>query len=302
MRLEKASPGNRLLFKSVIQRRRRIASAHRSFSTHSSPQGEEILVDHRTNENLPGAVVSILTLNRPKANAMGKDFLGKMKEQLTLLENSSSRCVILTSFSDRVFSAGADLKERKAMTQSEAAAFVTDLRQTMERIRCLPMPVIAAIEGAALGGGLELALAADFRVVSRSATLGLPETSLAIIPGAGGTQQLSRLVGPTKAKELIFTAARLTGEQASEVGLVDILTEPGDTLTTSMEFAWKMAKNGPVAIRAAKEAINRGVFASSMQEALDIERECYGRVLQTQDRLEGLAAFQESRTPEYKGH
>ena len=112
---------------------------------------------------------------------------------------------------------------------------------------------------------------------------------------------MSRLIGPTKAKELIFTAARLTGKEAYEYGMVDHLVEPGESLKRSLLLAWKIAKNGPVAIRAAKEAVNRGMFADSMQSALDIERECYGRVLTTEDRLEGLAAFQEGRSAEYKG-
>uniref|UniRef100_A0A7S3LEG1 Enoyl-CoA hydratase n=1 Tax=Amphora coffeiformis TaxID=265554 RepID=A0A7S3LEG1_9STRA len=288
-----------------IQRHRLCAvQASRWMSRRSFSSFSEILVDHRRNENLPNVTVSILTMNRPKANAMSKNMLHELKEQLKSLQIdyvSNSRCLIITSFSDRVFSAGADLKERKTMTPSEADAFVTDLRQTMEQISNLPIPVIAAVEGAALGGGLELALAADFRIVSKTATLGLPETSLAIIPGAGGTQRLSRLIGPTKAKKLIFTAARLTGEEASEMGLVDQLTDPGETLDQSLDLAWKIAKNGPVAIRAAKEAINKGMCASTMQEALDIERECYGKVLPTKDRLEGLVAFQEGRVPEYKG-
>ena len=272
------------------------------FACFSDSACTEILVDHHRNENLPGATVSVLTMNRPKANAMGKNMLHELKEQLTLLEESPSRCLILTSFSERVFSAGADLKERKTMSPAQAEAFVTDLRQTMERIHGLPMPVIAAVEGAALGGGLEIALAADLRVASRTATLGLPETSLAIIPGAGGTQRLARLVGPTKAKELIFTAARLTGDEAAQIGLVDRVTSPGETLALSLDLAWKIARNGPVAIRAAKEAINRGMFSETMQEALEIERECYAKVLPTNDRLEGLAAFQEGRTPEYRGN
>ena len=244
--------------------------------------------------------VSIITLDRPKANAMSKQMLHELKEQLKLVDHA--RCVILTSSSDRVFSAGADLKERKSMSPSEAEAFVADLRQCFHDVSQLPMPVIAAVEGAALGGGLELALAADFRIVSKAATLGLPETSLAIVPGAGGTQRLPRLVGTARAKELIFTAARLSGEEAASFGLVDHLTEPGQTMEKALEIAWRIAQNGPVAVRAAKEAIDRGLFAPSMQEALDIEKECYSRVLSTQDRLEGLAAFQEGRMPIYKGH
>ena len=289
---------------------------------------DQIILDHLSNnENVPGGVVSILTLNRPNAaNAMNRTMLLELKEALKELEEQQhepqSRCVILASASSRVFSAGADLKERRTMSLEEAQEFVTDLRQTLHRVSELPMPVIAAISGTALGGGLELALCADLRVANESAVMGLVETSLAIIPGAGGTQRLPRLIGLSKAKELVFTAAKVSARQALEYGLVDYVvcdsnqddgtdkhkpeaqqspSRSSPVLDKAWELAWKVARNGPVAVQAAKRAMNQGMFASEMQTALDVERHCYSQILATNDRLEGLAAFSEKRTPQYTG-
>jgi methylglutaconyl-CoA hydratase len=157
---------------------------------------------------------------------MGGIMLQELAETLDTLENDDEiRCVVVTSSSPRVFSAGADLKERATMTMEEAAAFVTRLRNTMQRLSRLPMPTIAAIEGVAVGGGLELALAADLRIAGMNAKFGLPETGLAIIPGAGGTQRLSRLIGVARAKELIFTARRIDASTALDYGLVQHVVE-----------------------------------------------------------------------------
>jgi methylglutaconyl-CoA hydratase len=274
-----------------------------SASNGAPPQVQEIMLKHETHDDLPGATVSVMTLNRPKANAMGSTMLQQLNDSLTSLENSKyfSRCLVLTSCSHKVFSAGADLKERATMSPEQAAAFVTNLRNTMQRLACLHIPVLAAIEGVALGGGLEIALAADIRIASKTATLGLPETSLAIVPGAGGTQRLPRLIGVARAKELIFTGRRLDGIMAAEYGLVQHVVEPGQAEKKAMELAWEIARNGPVAIQAAKFAIDEGLVANDMPEALDIERQGYERVLFTSDRLEGLAAFKEGRPPVYKG-
>jgi enoyl-CoA hydratase/carnithine racemase len=247
--------------------------------------------------------VTKITLNRPKANAMGLIMLEQLQACLSKLEetDSTTRCVVLTSCSDRVFSAGADLKERATMSQEQAADFVTNLRNTMDRLAKLPVPVVAAVEGVAVGGGLELVLAADLRIASVNATMGLPETSLAIIPGAGGTQRLSRLIGVARAKELIWTGRQISATEAYAFGLVQAVVDQGQATNKALELAWEFCKNGPVAIRASKDAIDRGITASNMTEALEIERECYARVLPTHDRLEGLAAFKEGRTPNYKG-
>ena len=279
-----------------------------------SQANKEILLEHHHQETDANAIVTTLTLNRPKANAMGKNMLAELRDCLSSLENAISkeegvsnnktpapRCLVLTSFSPKVFSAGADLKERATMSQEEAAVYVTLLRNTMERIHQLPIPVIASVEGVAVGGGLEIALAADLRVVSRTATFGLPETSLAIIPGAGGTQRLPRLIGVARAKELIWTGRRISADEAYEYGLVQHVVDPGEALHKAMELSWKIAQNGPIAIQASKQAIAEGMTVASMPEALEIERQNYQRVLPTSDRLEGLAAFKEGRTPQYKG-
>jgi len=246
--------------------------------------------------------ITKITLDRPKANAMGKQLISEFNACLDALEDKSPsecRCVVLTSSSDRVFSAGADLKERATMTQEETYEFVSLLRSTMERVASLPMPVIAAVEGVALGGGLELALAADLRICAPTAVLGLPETSLAILPGAGGTQRLPRLVGEAKAKELIWTGQKLTGAEALECGLVNEVATPATE--RAVDLARAIASNGPVAIRASKVAIREGGKQTCMTEALEIERECYAEVVPTKDRLEGLRAFREGRTPSYTG-
>lgn len=258
-------------------------------------------MEHHSHETDSNSFVTTLTLNRPKANAMGKRMLRELSECISVLEENRSRCVVLTSFSNKVFSAGADLKERATMSQDEAAEFVTLLRDTMERLSILPIPVIASVEGVAVGGGLEIALAADLRVASRNATFGLPETSLAIIPGAGGTQRLPRLIGAARAKELIWTGRRVSAEEAYQYGLVQVLEEEGAAFNRAMALSWKIAQNGPVAIRASKDAIEEGLSVATMAEALEIERLNYARVLPTSDRLEGLAAFKERRSPQYKG-
>lgn len=271
----------------------------------SSPSSEQnILLEHLTNEQVPGGVISLLTLNRPQAaNAMSRLFMQQLSDALTQLEaDQETRCLVITSASPKVFSAGADLKERRTMTVDEAEATVVHLRETMQRVADLPMPVIASVSGVAVAGGLELALAADLRVANQSTVLGLVETSLGIVPGAGGTQRLSRLIGMSKAKELIFTASKIKATTALRMGLVDhVMSQNEEVLDKSLELAWTIAQNGPLAVRAAKEAMNQGIMAHSMEEALDIERINYQKVLTTEDRLEGLAAFAEKRKPHYKG-
>ncbi len=273
----------------------------RCFST--APQ---VLVTQILHPEFSDRVITQVTLNRPKANAMGSVMLDELEACLENLElqstKSASRCVVVTSSFPKVFSAGADLKERREMTPDQAESFVTRLRTTMQRIAVLPQPVIAAVEGVAVGGGLELALACDLRIASETAVLGFPETSLAIIPGAGGTQRLPRLTGVSRAKELIWTGRRFSGEEAYTVGIVDRVVKPGQAIGEAMSMAWQIAANGPIAIQASKEAVDQGLTATTIEEALEIERQCYGRTLLTKDRLEGLAAFAEGRKPDYNGH
>lgn len=186
------------------------------------------------------------------------------------------------------------------MTKPQVAAFVHSIRSTFNSLAALPMPTIAAIEGAALGGGLEMALACDFRIAGEDALLGLSETSLAIIPGAGGTQRLPRLIGVPKAKELIFTAARLPASRANDYGLLTSLVPAGAALERSIALARTISENGPVAVRMSKQAIDAGM-QTDIATGMGIEAACYAQIIPTTDRLEGLQAFKEKRKPVYKG-
>jgi methylglutaconyl-CoA hydratase len=214
--------------------------------------------------------------------------------------DSSVRAVVLRSAVPKVFCAGADLKERAEMSKAEVAAFVHGLRSAFTEVSRLPMPTIAAIEGAALGGGLELALACDFRIAGAEALLGLPETGLAIIPGAGGTQRLPRLIGASKAKELIFTARKLRAAEALEYGLLNYVTPAGTALERALALAREILPQGPVAVRVAKEAVDRGSEVD-LESGMAIEQACYAQVIPTADRAEGLTAFREKRKPVYRG-
>ena len=280
----------------------RIRSDHvHSSSTAANEEDRHIVFTKLDGEN---DGVAELTFNRPSAaNAMGRQMLRELQSAIVYLTNHKTevRCVVLTSSSDKVFSAGADLRERSKMTQEEAAEFVTSLRGTFDALANLPMPVVSAIEGVAVGGGLEIALTSDIIVAGEDAKFGLPETSLAIIPGAGGTQRLPRAIGARRAKELIFTARRIDAQTAHDYGLVQHIVAAGDAQGRAREIAREIALNGPLAIQAAKYAVLHGMDAASLTEAMEIERKCYQTIIPTQDRLEGLAAFREKRKPEYKG-
>ncbi|HEX9082362.1 MAG TPA: enoyl-CoA hydratase-related protein [Holophagaceae bacterium] len=246
--------------------------------------------------------IVLLGLDRPEAkNALGRSLMEAFRAALAELRfDPSVRVVVLHSLVPGVFCAGADLKERAAMTPPEVAAFVHGLRSGFTELEDLPMPVLAAIEGAAFGGGLELALAADLRVAGAEARMGLVETSLAIIPGAGGTQRLPRLIGRSRAKELIFTARRLDAAEAERLGLVDRVVPAGTALDAALALAREILPNGPVAVRMAKLAVNRGVELDR-ESGMAFEQACYAQVIPTKDRLEGLAAFREKRKPHYTG-
>ena len=243
-----------------------------------------------------------LGLDRPASkNALGRQLMAEFRGVLERLRGDrSARVVLVHSLVDGVFCAGADLKERAGMAQSEVDSFVRGLRSAFTALEDLPMPTIAVIEGAALGGGLELALACDLRVVGADALLGLPETGLAIIPGAGGTQRLPRLIGRSRAKELIFTGRRITGDEAGRLGLADHAVPAGQAMDRALSLAREILPKGPLALRAAKAAIHGGM-GMDRDSGMAWERACYGQVISTKDRLEGLKAFQENRKPVYRG-
>ncbi|HET8541470.1 MAG TPA: enoyl-CoA hydratase-related protein [Anaeromyxobacter sp.] len=210
------------------------------------------------------------------------------------------RCVVVTGAGDKAFCAGADLKERARMSAAEVHAFHAALRGALRAIEGAPQPVIAAINGAALGGGLELALACDLRVAADSAQLGLPEVSLGIIPGAGGTQRLPRLVGVARAKDLVLTARRIGAAEALAMGLVARVAPAARLLEEALALADQIARNAPVSLRQAKRAIDGGLHLP-LEEALDLENRMYQDCLGTKDRVEALRAFAEKRPPVFTG-
>ena len=243
-----------------------------------------------------------LTLNRPKVmNCLNFELLHALKEQVDKLRfKPATRVIIITAAGEKAFCAGADLKERATLTPIQVKEYIFTIRDLFATIENLNKPVIAAVNGIALGGGTELALASDIRIASTNASLGLTETRLAIIPGAGGTQRLPRLVGKGKAKELIFTGRRVDAAEALDIGLVNSVCEPEALLGECRKMAAMICETGPVAIEQAKYAINYGL-ETDLNTGMAIESNAYWVCIPTQDRLEGLAAFKEKRKPVYKG-
>jgi len=246
--------------------------------------------------------IAILTLNRPEImNSLNFPLLKELNHFITETNfDKDIRVVIITGAGEKAFCAGADLKERRNMTPDEVKRYIFTIRTTFTAVEYLPKPVIAAVNGIALGGGTELALACDIRLASKTATMGLTETSLAIIPGAGGTQRLVRAVGKGKAKELIFTAKRISADEAYEIGMVNHVVEPEKLIDSAIEMAERICQNGPLAIEQAKMAINFG-SETDIFTGLAFETQCYNVLIPTKDRLEGLQAFKEKRKPNYKG-
>ncbi|WP_027954323.1 enoyl-CoA hydratase-related protein [Halobacillus kuroshimensis] len=250
----------------------------------------------------PAAHVCQLTLNRPDAaNALSHALLDELSEKIDHIQSRSDiRVVLLTGEGNKAFCAGADLKERAGMSDEEVVKTVRKIGDTLRKWEKVNVPTIALINGAAFGGGLELALACDLRMMSSSAKVGLTETSLAIIPGAGGTQRLSRLIGPGRAKSMIYTAKPVEAAKAFQMGLVEYMYEPQMLMEEAQDLAACIARNGPVAVKAAKKAMDTG-FDMPLEEGLEIEHAAYKSTIPTTDRTEGLNAFKEKRRPEYKG-
>ncbi|NLI83426.1 MAG: enoyl-CoA hydratase [Deltaproteobacteria bacterium] len=246
--------------------------------------------------------VVLLTLNRPEVmNSFNFGMLRSLKKRMeALYRDAQARVIIITGAGDKAFCSGADLKERLTYTEDEVREFIHTIRNLFTFIESLNKPVIAAVNGIALGGGTELALACDIRIASETASMGLTETRLAIIPGAGGTQRLPRLVGRGKAKELIFTGRRVDAREALEIGLVNKLSAPGSLLEDCMAMASMICETGPIAIQQAKFAINQGI-ETDLNTGLAIESNAYWITIPTEDRLEALAAFRDKRKPVFKG-
>ena len=246
--------------------------------------------------------VVTLTLNRPAVmNSFNFAMLHALRDAVEALRFARDvRVLIVTGAGERAFCAGADLKERVTLPPEKVKEFIFTIRNLFSTIEHLNKPVIAAVNGIALGGGTELALASDIRIASTTATMGLTETRLAIIPGAGGTQRLPRLVGRGKAKELIFTGRRVGAQEALDLGMVNQVVKPESLLDACRQMAAMICETGPVAIEQAKYAINHGL-ETDLATGLAIESNAYWVTIPTEDRLEGLAAFREKRKPVYKG-
>ncbi|GAA7762097.1 MULTISPECIES: enoyl-CoA hydratase/isomerase family protein [Cupriavidus] len=249
--------------------------------------------------------VAIIRLNRPdRMNTLG----GTMKPDLARAffelarDDTSVRCVVLTGTGDRAFCAGADIKERAGGTAHPADYYVTQQRthELFRGIEEFEKPVIAAINGVALGGGLELALCADIRLAAKSARFGLPEIKLGVIPAAGGTQRLPRVVGPAIAKELIFTSELINADAAKDIRLVNRVIDDDKLMDAALTMARRIAAQPPLAVRFAKRSVNLG-----MQGSVDmgLQFECYGAamVMDSEDRKEGMRAFVEKREPRFVG-
>ncbi|WP_312128665.1 enoyl-CoA hydratase [Lysinibacillus capsici] len=252
-------------------------------------------------ELLEGSI-GLITLSRPEAaNAMSIQLLHELSDTLDQINGDPAvRVVLLTGAGEKAFCAGADLKERKGMSDRQVKQIVQLIGATVAKVETLAQPVIAVLNGVAFGGGLELALACDLRIAATHVKLGLTETSLGIIPGAGGTQRLPRLIGLGKAKELIYTARRLNAEEAENYGIIEYVYEGHEVLDKAKQLALEMAKNAPLSLVQAKVAINQGVEVD-LATGLKIESLAYSALIPTEDRLEGLLAFQEKRAPQYSG-
>jgi len=244
----------------------------------------------------------ILIMNRPKVmNCLNFDLLNAIRDKIDELQyRADIRTVIITGAGEKSFCAGADLKERATLTQDEVKKFIITIRNLLTSIQNLPIPVISAINGIALGGGTEVALASDIRIAAENASMGLTEARLAIIPGGGGTQRLPRIVGVAKAKELIFTGRRVDANEALEIGLVNKVTSSDTLLDECLKMADMISETGPVAVEMAKYAIDKGI-ETDLATGLAIESNAYRVTIPTEDRIEGLTAFREKRKPVYKG-
>ncbi|HWO97682.1 MAG TPA: enoyl-CoA hydratase-related protein [Bacillus sp. (in: firmicutes)] len=246
--------------------------------------------------------IAKVTLNRPNVlNAFNYEMLLQLEEVVEEIRiNEAVRVVVITGAGEKAFSVGADLKERKSLTAEEVKRNIYKIGEIFTKIEQLPQPVIAVLNGYAFGGGMELALACDFRIAADNTFIGLTETSLAIIPGAGGTQRLPRLIGEAKALELILTARKFSTVEGYTYGMFTEVVPPDQLEESAQRLAGAMLQNGPVALRQAKFSIKEGMKVD-LQTGLHLERKAYELTIPTEDRMEALTAFSEKRKPIFKG-
>ena len=242
--------------------------------------------------------VGVITINRPKAlNALNSDVLKELDACLDGINLETTRALILTGAGEKSFVAGADIGEMSTLTKAEGEAFGKIGNDVFRKLETFPIPVIAAINGFALGGGCEISMSCDIRICSENAVFGQPEVGLGITPGFGGTQRLARIIGVGKAKEMIYAATNVKAEEAYRIGLVNAVYPLEELMPAAKKLAGKIAKNASIAVRACKKAINEGLDAV-MDEAIVIEEKLFGSCFETEDQKEGMKAFLEKRKVE----
>jgi enoyl-CoA hydratase/carnithine racemase len=247
--------------------------------------------------------ILVVTLNRPQASnamntQMGLDLMEVFERFQVALDDL--RCIVLTGAGEKAFCAGGDLKERRGMTDEAWAAQHAIFERKLRALMACPLPAIAAVNGAAYGGGCEIAAAADFVYASENARFALTEVTLGIMPGAGGTQNLPRAVGIRRAKEIILTGLPFTAAEAAQWGLVNKVVPPGELMPAALATARRIADNAPISVRQAKQSVQRGM-QMSLWDGLAFEIEAYNRMVPTEDRHEGVNAFNEKRKPAFRG-
>jgi enoyl-CoA hydratase len=251
----------------------------------------------------PHAGVLLVTINRPEfSNAFNTQTGRDLFDVFHALEvgHRRYRCVVLTGAGDKAFCAGGDLKERKTLTEEQWVLQHEFFERTFRHLINCPLPIIAAVNGAAYGGGLEVALQCDFIYASNTAKFALTEVSLGIMPGGGGTQTLARAIGERRAKELILAAKPFSAQEAFAWGLVNKLCEPETLLQEALDVAQRIASNAPISVRQAKHSIHHGL-QMDITSGMMFELEAYQRMVKSEDRVEGIRAFNEKRKPVFKG-
>ncbi len=244
--------------------------------------------------------VAVLTIDRPKAlNALNPDVLADLKAAFEGIDQNAVRCVVLTGAGDKSFVAGADIGSMSTMTKAEGEAFGKLGNDIFLMIESFPLPVIAAVNGFALGGGCELAMSCDIRICSDNAMFGQPEVGLGITPGFGGTQRLPRIVGLGMAKQLLYTARNIDANEALRIGLVNAVLPQAELMDAAVKMANTIAKNAPIAVRGCKKAVNEGMQVS-IDKAVEIEEKIFGGCFETHDQVEGMACFLSKEKPKPK--
>ncbi len=239
--------------------------------------------------------IAVVTINRPKAlNALNSQVLEELGKTFDAIDTNAVRCVVLTGAGEKSFVAGADIGEMSSLTKEEGAAFGKKGNDVFRKIETFPVPVIAAVNGFALGGGNELAMSCDIRICSENALFGQPEVGLGITPGFGGTQRLARIIGVGKAKEMLYSASNIKAQEALGLGLVNAVYTSEELMPAALKLASKIARNAPIAVRASKKAVNDGL-QTDMDAAIALEEKLFGSCFETEDQAEGMKAFLEKR-------